>query len=741
MATKTSKKVAGTTQSLSDLETPKKSVKETQKDAELEVAKTRMMRMKKLYSAAAAGRRRYDWEWVVRNLYLRGFHFARYNRASSTFVLGTRTKVRIPINLMWAQARAIRNQVTSFRPKWEVIPDKPSEAATENAQWSGKLLDYLFEKLGLKRKLKEIVYHGLYTSIGIWQFDWDSAKKEVSISVVDPFDLFIDPNAQSLDEAQYVIKAIRKPLNYIKTHPIYGTSATEQNIKADPKLASSEYKEFLLKSIGTSGEGQSSLEDENEYTILYEAQSIEWQGDGTPKVRITTWTEDCTLPLRDELTKESEFNYEIFQADIQPLEIYGESWAKHLMPINRVLDALESNIFEYNHFFAKGRFVIDKGSGVRSIVNENGQIIEKNPGYTVTSLPLAPLPPTHLLQIQNMRQYMEDIGGLHEVSMGRIPTGVKSGVGIAELKQADASSQDDLVDALEDFLVRSAKKVFRLVADNYTSTKLAQVAGPAGQPEYFYTVGEKSPVARAQKKAGGKQTFGEMGLPIAIIGSDNEIRVSVGSWLAYTKQARQEELKDLFRLGAIDQTTLLQHLEFGDIKAITDRTRMERLIQLRQQLRPSDQAMADRQGVDDESLALAENQLMDKGTPEPVELEDDHEVHLGIHKEGMDKTSHPELYFDHMDEHIKLMEAAPTTGKGMTGMLAGMGVGGPGGAGTPPAKPVNAGGPGGGGIPPEVMAAMAQQGGGGGGVGGTTPAAPGPGLGGGIPMPPMTTGQ
>lgn len=697
----------------------------TKEQIALEESKQKLMRMKKLEAAAAAGRRKYDWEWVVRNLYLRGYHFAKYNSATSTFTLGTRTKVRIPINLMWAQARAIRNQVTSFRPKWEVLPEKPTEAAFENAQWSGKTLDYLFQKLGLKRKLKEVVYHGLYTSIGIWQFDWDKAKKEVSISTVDPFDLYIDPNAPSLDEAQYVIKSIRKPLNYVKTHPIYSKSAIEQDIKSDPKLASSEYKEFLLRSVGSVEDGKATIDKENEYTILREAQVREWQDNGTAKIRIIAWTDDCEYPLRDELTKEDDFNYEVFQADIQPLEIYGESWAKHLMPINRVLDALESNAFEYNHFYAKGRFVIDKGSGVRSIVNEHGQIIEKNPGYTVTSLPLAPLPPTHLQQITNMRQYMEDIGGLHEVSMGRIPSGVKSGIGIAELRQADASSQDDLVDALEDFLVRGAKKVFKIIAKNYTSTKLAQIAGPSGKPEYFYVVGDKSPVAKKKGNKAGKQTFGEMGLPIAVIGSVNEVRVSVGSWLAYTKQARQEELKDLFRLGAIDQETLLQYLEFGDVKSITDKTRTERLIQLRQQMSPSQDLMKEREGVDEESLSMAENELMDNGTPEPVEMEDDHEVHLGVHKEGLDKTKYPELYMDHMNEHINLMKSMPSGQAGLAGLMsatgaAGMpGMEGMGGAGPPP---------GGGGAPP--------------GAGGAPPmGGAGPGLGGGIPMPPTTTGQ
>jgi len=695
--------------------------KEKKERVNVEEQKNLILKAKKLLASAQASRRKYDWEWLVRNLYIRGYHFARYNRVNSTFVMGTKTKVRIPVNLMWAQARALRNQATSFRPKWETLPNKPAEAAKENAQYSQKELDYLYEKLNLKRKLKEIIYHGLYTSIGVWQFDWDkradNGNGEVEISVVDPFDIFIEPNATSFEDAQFVVKAVRKPLKEVKTDPRYENT---EGLKADKRLAASEYKSFLLRAVKNPDEQVGNLDDENEYTIVYEMQKKEYNDNGTVKIRVLAFTEDSELPIRNELKDDDTINYELFQADIQPLEIYGESWAKQVMPVNRVLDALESHVFEYNHFFARGRFVIDKGSGVRSVTNENGQIIEKNPGYTVTSLPIAPLPMSTFQQIANFRQYLEDIGGLHDVSMGRIPTGVKSGVGIAELRQADASSQDDLVDALEDFLVRSAKQIFRIISKHYTSVKLARVSGKGGEPEYFYVVGSESPTAKSLKKK-NRETFGEMNLPIAVIGADTEVRVTVGSWLAYTKQARQEELKELFRLGAIDQKTLLEHLEFADIDAITDRTRTERLIQLRQSQPMAQEMIAARKGVDDESLALSENELMDQGKPEPVEMEDDHELHLIVHREGMAKTKNPSIYLDHMSEHIKLMEMAPATGAGTSAMTE--------------ATMAGAGGP-------EGLEAMM------GGGGGTAPTAPpqqptvvGPGVPGAVPPPPLTQGQ
>jgi hypothetical protein len=145
MATK-SKKIIGE----GDKKIKQKETSKEKKDrVSNEEQKKLVLTAKKLLASAQASRRKYDWEWLVRNLYLRGYHFARYNRTSSTFVMGTRTKVRIPINLMWAQARAIRNQATSFRPKWETLPNKPTEAAKENAtkKYKEELVNILEEIL------------------------------------------------------------------------------------------------------------------------------------------------------------------------------------------------------------------------------------------------------------------------------------------------------------------------------------------------------------------------------------------------------------------------------------------------------------------------------------------------------------------------------------------------------------------------------------------------------------------
>ena len=669
---------------------------------------------KSLEKTARAHRRKFDWEWLVRTLYVRGYHFARYNRGTNSTIFGTRTGVRIPVNLVGTHLRGVRNQVTSFQPKWEVLPNVTTESSFENARYSGKTLDYIYKQAQIKRKIKEAVNHALTYSIGIWQFDVDR-KGNIVINNIDPFDFFVDPFVKSpnLNDPEYGAEYIslhqQVPLDFVKKNPRYEN--TDQ-LQKDSQIASAEYKQFLLQVVKNRYNEQN---DDNQTIILKHTWMRERQENGDFKIRMVTYVDQMDVPLRNEITDSDEYPFEILQGDIASGELYGESWVKHLIPINRVIDALESHIFEYNHFFAKGRFVIDKNSGARIIVNQHGQIIEKNRGATVTSLPISPLPPSPQEQLASMRRNLEDLSGVHDVSLGRLPGTIRSGVAIAELKQADATNQNDLIDNLEDFLARSGRKILKLVAENWNTSKLISVTGLGGKPEYFMAIGEQGNIKNKKKN---KYTFGEMDLPLAIIGADNEVRVQVGSWLAYTKEARQEKLKELFRLGAIDQKTYLEYSEFADIDGIIKRTRDEQMLQARsgQTSQAVQNQFSGNIQLTDEELALAENELMMEGVDQPVHPDDDHQIHISIHKEHADD----DIVRAHMNEHINVdrwqlnMQTRgmpPQGGEGAEGPPISPD------AAIPPGQPIggmpeNGGGPGGIGMAQPNLAEMFGPGGG-----------------------------
>lgn len=640
------------------------------------------------FKVAYDSRRRYDWDWLVRDLYRRGYQFSRYNPANRTVILSSRSQVKIPINLVWAQLRAIKNQVTSFRPKWEVMPSGIGEEAIQNAIYSNKLLDYYYDRLNLRKKIKETVMQGLIYSVGgPWQIGYDAnadnGNGEVFIWLIDPYDFFIDPQATSLEEAEYCIKAVRKPLDQIRNNQDYNFYDNLEH--GDSKIAASEYKQFLLQAL----KYQASNKETDEGTILYEGwRKIRVNENNTDELvkelkendedtkdlrqgevlmRVVTWVDIVHDPCKVQLIRRSEYPFEIYQADLNPLEIYGESWIKHVIPMNRVLNALESSIFQYNYKYAKGRLVVDKNSGVRIVSNEHGDIIEKNQNGQVAALPLQPLQPSYELQINNMRRYIEDVGGAHDISFGRVPTGIKSGIGIAELKQADATNQGDYVDNLEDFLINVGKKVLKEIALNYDVPKLIRALGKDGKPQHFMIMGQNNKTRRNKKQVKiGTDVFN-----IAVIGAENEVNVKIGSWLAYTKEAQQDKLKDYFTSGLIDRQTFLEMSEFPNIKGIVDRVRMEKILEQYRGIPANEKGE-----ITDEEIAEQENLMMtNENMPVKPMPEDNHHVHIVLHQQYSDNN----LVSDHIEQHKQLLAANPgmvnmrnvQQGMGMQGQIQG----------------------------------------------------------------------
>jgi hypothetical protein len=341
---------------------------------------------------------------------------------------------------------------------------------------------------------------------------------------------------------------------------------------------------------------------------------------------------------------------------LNPKDIYGESWIKHVMAVNRVINSLESSAFEYNYRVAKGRIVVDKDSGVKQIHNVHGEIISKNRGSDVQALDMSPLPVAVPQQIERMWRYLEDISGLHEASLGRIPTGVKSGVGVAELKQADATSQDDLVDNLEDFLEEVARKLLKVVAENMDSYQIVRDLGVReGEEKYFVVIGEK--FSKQKKKTvvpghEGQIKIGPDWFDVVEIKNDNHIRVNVGSWLGYTKEAMQQKVIQYYQLQLIDQTTALRLLEFGDIDSIVQKSRIEALLKRPPQIGANGQPETDQY-----SLAMSENDMMLDGTIKTsrdaislVEKDQDHIVHIAIHQDALGRGA-DEIIGVHIDAH------------------------------------------------------------------------------------------
>lgn len=601
---------------------------------------------------AADARRRYDYEWMVRDLFRRGYQFSRYQPNTQTIVLASRQTARIPVNIVAAQMRSIRNQVTSFRPKFEVLPRNTTEESRVQARYVGKLLDYYFDHLNLKKKIKTTVTQGLMYSVGgPWQIVYDEEAGEIKVWEVDTFDYFFDPLSEDHQECEFVIKAVRRPKDEVIFNQEYDSIARREVTGGEARLAVSEYKQFMLQALKYVTQYN---REEAPTVILFEGDfKIREEKTGKVHIRKVIWTDQNSIPLYWKDTDEDEFDYALYQADLNPKDILGESWMKHVMPINRVINSLESSVFDYNYRVAKGRIVVDKDSGVRAIHNVHGEIISKNKGAEVRALDMPSLPSATQNQIERMYRYQEDIGGVHDPSLGRVPPGSRSGVMLAEMKQSDSTNQQDLVDSLEDFLEEVAHKILKKIAKHYTKMKIIKDLGYAGEEsKYFAVVSDKANLKGKTDEAHKNQIkVGPDWIDLVKIGEDNNVRVTIGSWLGYTKEMMQEKTLKLLQLGAIDQKTFLRLWEFGDVDSIVQQTRVEELLKSKiQNPQNPDQ-------VSQYDLALTENEMMvNEGKPVRPESTDDHIVHIALHQEALGKGM-DDLVGEHILEHQEWLKS------------------------------------------------------------------------------------
>ena len=635
--------------------TPEGLLKDSPEANELVAKRDFLSKAKESLRYAIDSRRRYDYEWMVRDLFRRGYHFSRYQPSTQTIVLASRQAAKVPVNIVTAQMRSIRNQATSFKPKYETIPRYTTEESRTQARYIGKFLDYLWEHLNLKKRVKETVTQGLMYSIGgPWEIYYDDIKKEVRIWLLDPFDFYIDPLAEELEDAEYVIKATRRPLTEVTSNPDYNRWSKREIHSGESRLAVSEYKQFMIQSLKTLSP---SMEEMNASIILFEGYFKIRNEKGKVHIRKIVWTDQNFTPLVYEDLEQDYFDFALYQADLNPKEIMGEGWMKHVIPINRVIDSLESSTFEYNYRVAKGRIVVDRDSGVRAIHNVHGEIISKNRGAEVRALDMPPLPIAVGNQIERMNRYIEDIGAVHEASLGRVPSGVKYGIGIAELKQSDSTNQNDIVDNLEDFLVEVAYKLLKKVSKHYSNYKVVQVLGHReSEAQYFAVVGSQSGKKgnKSDVKHKNQVKIGPDWLDLAIIGEDNNVRVTIGSWLGYSKEAMQDKVLKLAQLGLIDQKTFLKLWEFGDIDTIVQQSRIESLLK-----RKIEQGMGGEGSPGEEDqygLALTENEMMAiEGKKAVVDAHDDHLVHIALHQEAIGRGN-DDLVRAHLAEHQTYVE-------------------------------------------------------------------------------------
>lgn len=560
------------------------------KPTEAESNELLQARMNRYFDTSKTGRSNIDWNWFKYDLWYMGNHYSRWDRNTQQIISAQPTdgKPKVVINLVYATVRSVANYTVRNKPRAEVTPVDSTEKNVDEAVKINKYLDFLHDKLQLRNKLRSSVKHSLKYSVGFWQILWNADAEgggEIEVNIVDPYDLYFDPAARFPTEARFAVLAVRRNIDDLKEDPKY-KEADWSKVVPDKQLSASSLKTRIIQS--ERGDSVSFNEKKDSGTVI--VKECWYKEDGEVYVCAVAGNQIIRKPEATGLTRLPFFR---LLADEEPLSMYGQGWIKNLIPANREINRLMSHLAEYNNIMNRGKWISDKGAGVRIINNENGQIIEKKRGYEVTQGAIAPLSNAIYQELEALDRYFEELGGMHDASMGRTPTGVKSGRALEALQVGDSNNLSELTENVEEFLEEVYEYILSLAAEKYQFARNITPLGKSGTHEFIKVIGEG-----ADNKPEG----------VTVIPKKNMVDVKINSWLASTQDARRETLKELYQLQAIDAQTLLEGYNIGNVADIMQRVRQQKADEAKQaaeQAKQQAQASEGGQGPADVPQAIA----------------------------------------------------------------------------------------------------------------------------------------
>ena len=446
---------------------------------------------------------------------------------------------------------AVRNElakITKSKPVMQAIPSRNEEAAISAAKGASRVLDQIWRVSNMREKLFDLGLWMLTCGTSFLKTYWnpamgevigvDEKNKEIHLGdvctdVVSAFDMIIDPGAQTWEQARWLIERKKRTVEYVQD--TYGVEVEpEENL-----LNTNIFDNMLSQLNGFNNEANTKMVDAVTVKELWELPSKKF-----PNGRHITVANGKLLQYEDNPYKR--LPYFPFVHIRVPGRIWGSSIIEFMIPIQKEFNKTRSQRIEMRNKTANPRMLAPVGSLETEPTNAYGEIIEYNPGLGKPEWETAPGEPGYIQrEIELMMQDFEDISNQHEVSRGKTPPGVKSGVAISFLQEQDDTALAPTIHSIENGLEQWGKFVLELIKEYYEETRLIQVIGKDSEIETFEFKGSD------------------------LEGTVSDVIVVAGSALPQSKTARQEFILNLVDRGIIaDPQTILKLLEFGNIEEV-----------------------------------------------------------------------------------------------------------------------------------------------------------------------------
>ena len=341
-------------------------------------------------------------------------------------------------NFIYSTIESMRPVLFDNFPKFEAIP--MTADAMPYCSDVNDILDWEWHRTNMQEicLANSIYTFALGTSIIMLTYEYkkdrnSSTDGEVTPIKVSPFNLYPDPLATCVEDAEYIIYADYKNVNQLKKQfpkradYLYGSDVNYSELVNDRDENARLDNQVLVLEMWC--RDYSTINDENgEKKRKY------------PKGRVITVAPELNVVLED---KENPYNtgrfpFFLFKDIDVPFQFWGEGEVRWLLSPQREINDIYNQIIDNAKHTANMQWVIDKNAGIPKgeLTNRPGLIIRKNPGSEVRrdSPPSMPMYVSEM--VERLKNDVEVISGVHDVTRGQTPSGIQSASAIIALQEA-----------------------------------------------------------------------------------------------------------------------------------------------------------------------------------------------------------------------------------------------------------------------------------------------------------------
>ena len=473
-------------------------------------------------------------------------------------------------NHVFSTIETIRPIMTDNNPKFLAVPSTP--AGMEFSADVQTALDYEWDREKMPLKLPAQLIPMLVYGNAVWFVQWDGKDGEygnISIKPVDPFNIFPDPLAESIDNSEFLVYATYRNANQIK--------------QQFPEKASAIEGSRITMSELVAERDNNDTQDANQVLIL-EMWCRDWttmdetiEGEKKlkyPKGRVITCLPELGILLSDKKNpyKDGKFPFILMKNYDIPFEFWGVGEVEQIMSPQHYVNELTNQIIDNAKNTANMQWIIDKNSGIGQgkLTNRPGLVIRKTPGSEVRRDTPPAMPNYVREQIEVLKKDIQDISGVFDSLKGEQQGSVTAASAILALQEASQARIRLKIKLMEASLSELAQIVYSRMQQFWKLDRWVRITDVEGNP-----------------------SFREIGTQV--LQNDYDLKVMAGSTMPVNRNAMLDLMIRLAQtngedgLPLVDRKAVLEFLPTGDKKAITDRF-AELQAQQQQQAQQQEQA-------------------------------------------------------------------------------------------------------------------------------------------------------